>query len=318
MSRRVNLISVSGGKDSTAMILNAIERGVEFQSVFADTGNEHPDVYEYLDYLRDALQIEIQVAKADFTKQISKKAEFVKKHWAKHGVPSELVSAALEALKPTGNPFLDMCIWKGRFPSAKGRFCTEELKTIPVTEQVVLPIIRSGRGVRSWQGVRRQESTKRATYDAHKLIDYGVWVYRPILDWTHEEVFAIHRKHGIKANPLYMKGMGRVGCMPCIMCRKSELAEIARRFPEEIARLREWERIVSAASKRGCSTFFNVSDFMRDKDNIHHLTHGIDAATLWSKTLHGGSQFGLFEEHEEIPSCSSHYGLCELPDELSA
>lgn len=298
------------------MILNAIERGVDFKCCFADTGHEHPDVYEYLDYLREKLGIEIMVAKADFTKQIAKKAEFVKKHWANHGVSESMVNAAIDALKPTGNAFLDMCIWKGRFPSAKGRFCTEELKTNPITDQVVIPLLKSGKGVRSWQGVRKQESAKRSTYAAHLQIDYGVWVYRPILDWTHEEVFAIHRKHGIKANPLYMKGMNRVGCMPCIMCRKGELAEISRRFPDEIKRIAEWERIVSLASKRGCSTFFNVGGFMENYDNIHHETHGIEAATLWSKTLRGGRQFGLFEEHEEIPACSSNYGLCEIPQEL--
>ena len=36
-----HILSVSGGKDSTALLLWAIERGIDFQPVFADTGNEN-------------------------------------------------------------------------------------------------------------------------------------------------------------------------------------------------------------------------------------------------------------------------------------
>lgn len=47
--------SVSGGKDSTALLLALREAGIEHSAVFADTGWEHPAVYEYLDLLRQRL-----------------------------------------------------------------------------------------------------------------------------------------------------------------------------------------------------------------------------------------------------------------------
>lgn len=294
------------------MLLHAIERGIDFRCCFADTGNEHEDVYEYLDYLQEKLGIEIKVAKADFTKRIEGKAKYIREHWADDGISAEKIKLALDTLKPTGNPFLDMCIWKGRFPSPKGRFCTDELKTLPITNQIVIPILRSGKGVRSWQGVRKDESPRRATLGMHEQLDYGVWAYRPLLEWTVEDVFAIRRKHGVKPNPLYLKGMKRVGCMPCIMCRKGELTEISRRFPEVIERLKEWERLVSWASKRDSSTFFDVRLYAKDKYDVHYTTEGVDAAVRWARTERGGVQFNLFTEYEEIPVCSSNYGLCEL------
>jgi hypothetical protein len=111
----------------------------------------------------------------------------------------------------------------------------------------------------------------------------------------------MHRKHGIKHNPLYEQGMGRVGCMPCIHARKDELLEISRRFPEEIERVAKWERLVSAASKRGSSTFAAGTDIS---------VASIYAVVEWSKTSRGGKQYD-FLRMEEGPACSSIYGLCE-------
>ena len=46
---RHNIVSVRGGKDRTALLLLAIERDTpNLQAVFADTGHEHQQTYEYL------------------------------------------------------------------------------------------------------------------------------------------------------------------------------------------------------------------------------------------------------------------------------
>ncbi len=44
----MNVISVSGGKDSLAIWLLAKEADVNHEVVFADTGHEHPTTIEYL------------------------------------------------------------------------------------------------------------------------------------------------------------------------------------------------------------------------------------------------------------------------------
>jgi 3'-phosphoadenosine 5'-phosphosulfate sulfotransferase (PAPS reductase)/FAD synthetase len=303
----INVLSVSGGKDSTAMWLWAIENEIEVGVVcFADTGHESPITYGYLDYLESKLGT-IQRVKADFSKQIEHKREVVQTKWRKDGISESIIEQALEILHPTGNPFLDLCLWKGRFPSTMARFCTEELKIKPIENQIYAPIIERGDEITSYQAVRAQESPARAKLPDEEdvLGKYSLLAYRvkrPLLHWMVEEVFEIHKRHGIMPNQLYSQGMSRVGCMPCINANKNEIYAIATRFPEEIKRVAGWEEIVAKASKRAASSFYALSD--RGGGNI-------EKAVEWSKTSRGGKQYDLFKTSEDTPMCSSLYGLCE-------
>lgn len=312
-SKIANVMSISGGKDSTAMWIYATkELGLEVIPVFADTGNEHPTTYEYISYLETVLG-PIKRVVPDFSDRIQKKRQYVIEHWPgklqKVGKGSaeidEIIHRALEHIKPTGNPFLDLCIWKGRFPSTKARFCTQFLKIIPIAEDVYFPLFEQDYHVVSWQGVRAAESPARAKMTEREETAEGYEVCRPLLHWSAREVFAMHDKHGIEPNPLYTQGMTRVGCMPCINVNKAELFEISRRFPEEIERIAEWERLVAGASKRGDSSFLPALD-ADDKKNIHDWVE-------WSKTSYGGHNYDLLKmiSLEEDITCSSVYGLCE-------
>ncbi len=326
-SSATNIVSVSGGKDSLAQWLLAVEAGVNFSVVFADTGHEHPQTIEYLDYLENKLG-PVKRVRADFTRRIAGKREYIAKHWPvslvdecglTQAIADARVKEALDLLHPTGIPFLDLCMWKGRFPSTRVRFCTFELKHEPVKCQVVTPALDEYDEVISWQGVRAQESSDRALLpvweeDADKTP--GLHVYRPIHSWSHEEVFAFARRHGIKPNPLYQQGCTRVGCMPCIHARKSELAEIFQRWPEEVKRVAAWEKLVAACSRRGNSTFFpSTLDPKRAERRIEVITvdgYGIESYRDWAMTTRGGSQFDLLAATNDLAVCSSVYaGVCE-------
>lgn len=301
--KTVNVLHISGGKDSTAMWLLALERSVEnLLPVFADTGHEHPETYRYLDYLEQQLG-PIRRIKADFTKKIIEKRERIKREWRELGISEERIAEAIETLQPTGIPFLDLCLWKGRFPAARARFCTTELKVRPIWEQVLFPLLQEGYRVISWQGIRAQESPSRAKLPEWEETPEGYEIYRPLLKWTVEDVFEMHRKYGIEPNPLYKKGMYRIGCMPCIYSRKDELFEIARRYPEEIDRVAKWEQLVNKVSKTGEASFFPIAD--GKGNNIYEVVE-------WSKTGRGKKYDpDRLAEFENVPVCSSQYGLCE-------
>lgn len=307
------IISMSGGKDSTATALLAKERDVDALYAFADTGHEHPETYNYLSYLESKLDISIQRVKADFSKDIERKRNVVQTKWRKDGVPEKDIQRALSALHATGNPFLDLCIWKGRFPSTMARFCTDFLKVQPINQQIVFPAIEKYGHVESWHGVRADESLSRSKLPEREMDDTGAEIVRPILSWTVDDVFAMHRKHGIEPNPLYKQGMGRVGCMPCVNCRKEELRQISMRFPEEIERVAEWERIVSEASKHGAASFFTLraKDAVGLTDEEFREKASIHGRVDWSNTSRGGNQIDLINVTEEPALCHSMYGLCE-------
>jgi 3'-phosphoadenosine 5'-phosphosulfate sulfotransferase (PAPS reductase)/FAD synthetase len=307
-----HLVNCSSGKDSTAVYLLAIESGSEFSAVFADTGNEHPAVYEYIARLPDRTGgPPIRTVRADFTKALARHREYILREWPKQDISDEKVRRAAELNMPTGNVYLDMCIFKGRFPSRMAQFCTEELKTLPITLQVVGPMLKRG-PVLQWLGIRADESAKRRKDPRYNRHECGAMIWRPILHWTAQQCFDMHKRHGIEPNPLYAMGFDRVGCFPCINCGKHELRLIAEKFPEHIERIAEWERIVSEANKRNKTTFFPATtDPSAAAAEARGEYAGIHQIAEWAKTTHGGRQYGMFFDKQPGGGCTSDLGVCE-------
>jgi 3'-phosphoadenosine 5'-phosphosulfate sulfotransferase (PAPS reductase)/FAD synthetase len=357
-----HVVSVSGGKDSTATLLLAISRVPREQiaAIFCDTGNEIPVTHAYLNDLERHLGITIHRLKADFSKEIAAKRRYIsgdrrtRREYRvapvidKNGQPvpkrdcrgnivfrtinrngvlvqepvqktrkvggghrvrwsNKAKRRALDVLHPSGNPYLDLCLWKGRFPSLMAQFCTVELKR-NIAVQFQLDLVDQGYSVISWQGVRRDESLNRRRAKKSERIGPNLWAFRPLVDWTAQQAIDYVRSQGCPLNPLYSQGQTRVGCV-CINSNKAGLSALAARYPEEIERIAEWERIVSAASKRGASTFFWGSD-SRNNPRAIFADNSIWEKVAWATGDNG--TMNLFAESDmDVPVCSSAYGLCE-------
>lgn len=202
---RVVVASVSGGKDSAAMSLYLTELGIEHRRVFMDTGWEHEATYDYL--------------RGELTR----------------------VLGPIEEIRAT-EQMEELVRRKGMFPSRQRRFCTTELKIKPMriyldaVEPEALNVI----------GIRAEESAARAKLPAWEWSsEFDCEVWRPLLDWKLDQVIEIHKRHGLRPNPLYLMGASRVGCWPCIMARKGEIRLIADTDPKRIDRLRVLETEVT-------------------------------------------------------------------------
>jgi len=236
------IVTFSGGKDSMATILWAKNNLSQFDIVFCDTGWEHKITYDYINSVEQQLGKEIIRLKS-------------KKYFN----------------------FVDMVLKKGRFPSTKGKFCTQELKVMPMIDYILDEVQED---CTILQGIRNDESDSRkrmkgkeeyfkhyiepcgydkkgnARYHDYRkdevlaFIDkYDCDAFRPILKLTANEVFAYIAENGFTPNPLYYLGMHRVGCFPCIQANQQEVKMMYEAFPEELEQLEQLEEMTN-------STFF--------------------------------------------------------------
>lgn len=228
--------SLSTGKDSVALSLFLMENGIEHERIFLDTGWEAPEVQEHLEYLRKALG------------------------------PITALSG------PLG--MVDLIRKKGMFPSRARRFCTQELKTFPARDYLNARI-DAGDDVINAVGIRRGESEARSLSSEWEwMADWDCEIWRPLVDWTVDDVIAIHKRHNIKPNRLYLKCFKRVGCFPCINSNKGEVRLIADIAPEKIDELRALEAEIGAIAKA-----------RYDKRLAEYLAGGIEALTKRGRTL---------------------------------
>lgn len=288
------LVSLSGGKDSTAVLLWLKEQGAldRCHFVFADTGWEHPEVYRYLDEVVDPL------------------------------CDGRLVR--VRSSKYPGG-MADLVRTKGAFPAATRKFCTQELKQFPIRDHI-RSLRADGHDVINVIGIRAAESKARSKFEMWGCggpMGPDVDVWRPLIDWTVQDVIDIHARHNIAPCSLYLRKdrpSKRVGCWPCIRSRKSEIAAVAETTPWRIDEIRALEASVLNSKKDRLGDDYDpdaraaVPTFFQplEQSDRELGSYPIDKAVSWALTGRGGKQRELFAASE--PGCQM-WGLCDMGED---
>ncbi len=169
-------VSFSGGKDSLATLLLAIESGIEFRAFFLDTGIELPETVEYVGEVERKYGIEIDKINA-----------------------GDAFWKNLEHFGPPGRDY---------------RWCCKVCKLGPTTRYIienypngVLTLI----GQRRYESFERQKKGKiwRNEWVPNQLS------FSPIQNWSALEVWLYLLWKKAPINPWYRRGLTRIGCYLC-------------------------------------------------------------------------------------------------------
>lgn len=285
------IVSFSGGKDSQACLIYAVKNygAKNITAVFCDTGWEHPDTYKHITSVCDTMQVELMTLKPDYD-------------------------------------FVSLAMKKNRFPSTKARFCTVELKIKPMIDYV-LSLKESCiiiQGIRSSESYARSQMEDecmyfkeyftprinkqgKSVYNTYRKKDVIEWcknydasVNRPLFDCSSQDVIDIILNANQKPNPLYYKGYSRVGCFPCIMCRKKEILHLMDDEPMK-------KRLINAEEQIGRSFF--PPDYIPK----YACSNGIypSVQDVFKYVSAKNSTIDMFEPEDGYACMSMFHGLCE-------
>ena len=191
-----HIVSFSGGKDSTAMLLMMLEKGMPIDDIiFCGTGMEFPALYTHID------QVEKYIGRKVTRLQNPKGFLYY-----------------LSEHKTTRGKYMDR-IGNG-WPDINVRWCTGDLK-----RDVANKYLR-GKTVTEYHGIAYDEP-KRITSNPGRNIQY------PLYEWKITEAQALQYCYdkGFDWDGLY-KYFGRVSCWCCPLQGLKELYALYLNFPE--------------------------------------------------------------------------------------
>ena len=211
------VVSFSGGKDSTALLLYAMHKcGKEnIKVVFADTGAEFPETFEYIRYIEKRLNVKIHIAK--------------NRKW----------------------DFFSYSRSRCKMPDSKNRFCTQLLKLDPISVWITANANRKTDIILT--GERRQESKRRSVYEEvyynKKMRMQGI---RPLLEVSTKSIFAEIRRAGLAPHPIYSI-WDRLGCYCCVFNTVDEWKQLEKHHPLLFKKIADLEKEIGYTVKKGIS-----------------------------------------------------------------
>ncbi len=206
-------VSLSGGKDSSYLLLRMIELGMPIDAVIsADTGMEFPEMYDHLAKLDDHLYRERGIHIT--TLRHPKGFEYLMFDEPKQK-PSALERRARLGVPPYGNGW----------PGIRVRWCTGQLKTHLISKEVNR--LKAEKNALHYVGVAADEAW-RCKGEQYPLVEWGV---------TEAEALQGCYDRGFDFGGLY-EIYHRCSCWCCPFQRIDELRKLRVNHPELWARLR--------------------------------------------------------------------------------
>lgn len=207
--KNYHIVSFSGGKDSTAMLLLMFENGYHIDEVvFLDTGMEFPEMYEHINKVEQYIGFPITRLKSD------KNFEYF----------------MLEHKKTKKDGTIEIGY---SFPDFRNRWCTYNLK-MQVMRHHLKPI-RKKYNIIEYHGIALDESERAKEQSGKK-------VYYPLIDYRMTEADALKYcyERGFDWGGLYEK-FTRVSCWCCPLKGLKDLKTLRDDYPDMWAKLEEWQ-----------------------------------------------------------------------------
>lgn len=212
---KLHVVSFSGGKDSTAMLLRMIEEGMSVDLIlYCDTGLEFPEMEAHIRKVEKHIGREITVLKSD--------APFM--FWA------SIYEYKLETDKVSGHNPGETVIGKG-WPTRKIRWCTRILKTDVIDRY--LRELRKQYDVIQYVGIAVDEPERIAGLN-YPLVDWGM---------TEKDCLQYCYDRGFDWGGLY-EIWDRVSCWCCPLQSLKSLRKLRENRPELWSRLKRMDNLI--------------------------------------------------------------------------
>lgn len=234
---KLHVVSFSGGKDSTAMLLRMIEEKMPIDIILCcDTGLEFPEMYEHIQKVEQYTGREITVLKSE------KDYMYLASEY-----PRPVKSDKIPGMKPG-----DIAKGKG-YPIVRIRWCTQKLKTDVIAKY--LKELRQSYDIVEYVGIAADE--------AHRERDK---VY-PLIKWGMSEADCLQYCYdrGFYWGGLY-EIWDRLSCWCCPVQPLSSLRKLREHRPDLWVKMQEMDAIISQSSQPNIKFTHSLTDIVRRFD----------------------------------------------------
>lgn len=211
------LVSFSGGKDSTAMLLRLLEEGRQVDDIiYCDTGLEFPEMKSHIDKVQHYIRREITVLKPE--------KDYM--YWATEH------ERTIRTAKVAGISTGDIVRGYG-YPALRSRWCTAQLKT-NVINRYIADLRNKGVEIVQYIGIAADEP-KRIRGENYPLVEWCM---------TEADCLKYCYDRGFNWGGLY-EIWDRVSCWCCPLQSLSDLRKLRKYRPELWERLKEMDRLIN-------------------------------------------------------------------------